>query len=173
MGFSPSFYFRERSLKMKITFSLNYKEFSIEVDGEKRALDFLREEMNIKSVKEGCGEGECGACTIILDEKAVCSCMIMAAELDGKKIITSEGLGNSSDPHPIQKAFVEKGGVQCGFCTPGFIMSTKALLDKTPSPNEKEIKKALEGNLCRCTGYEKIIDSVKYASELLNKNENL
>lgn len=152
---------------MMIEFILNGTPHKLDVEPEKRALDFLRDDMNLKSVKEGCGEGECGACTIIVDKKAVCSCMMLASELEGKEILTSEGLGNSENPHPIQQAYVKAGGVQCGFCTPGFVMSTKALLDENPNPSDAEIKKALEGNLCRCTGYEKIIDSVKLASEMI------
>jgi carbon-monoxide dehydrogenase small subunit len=123
----------------------------------------------MKSVKEGCSEGECGACTIILNGNAVCSCLLYAGELDNKDIVTSEGLGTPEKMHPIQEAFVEAGGVQCGFCTPGFVLSSKALLDKIPNPNEEEIKKALEGNLCRCTGYTKIIDSVELAAKKISQ----
>jgi len=153
---------------MIITFKLNAKEFEMEVDPTMRALDFLRDVMKMKSVKEGCSEGECGACTIVLNGDAVCSCLLYAGELNDKEILTSEGLGTPEQMHPIQQAFVEAGGVQCGFCTPGFVLSTKALLDKNPNPNEEEIKKALEGNLCRCTGYTKIIDSVKLAIQKIS-----
>ena len=154
---------------MEIKFILNGNEYVREVRPDMRALDFLRDEMKMKSVKEGCAEGECGACTIILNGDAVCSCLLFAGELDGKDILTSEGLGTPDSMHPIQKAFVDEGGVQCGFCTPGFVLSTKALLDKIPDPTEEEIKKALEGNLCRCTGYQKIIDSVKLAAKLVRE----
>jgi carbon-monoxide dehydrogenase small subunit len=154
---------------MTIKFILNGMEYEKDIRADMRALDFLRDEMKMKSVKEGCSEGECGACTIILNGDAVCSCLLFAGELDGKDILTSEGLGSPENLHPIQKAFVDEGGVQCGFCTPGFILSTKALLDKNPNPTEEEIKKALEGNLCRCTGYKKIVDSVKRAAELVRE----
>lgn len=155
---------------MKIEFNLNGTDKTFQISGPERAIEFLREKAGIKSIKEGCGEGECGACTILLDGKTVCSCLLFASELNGKAVLTLEGLGNETNLHPIQKAFYEKGGVQCGFCTPGFILSTKALLDKTPNPSLEEIKKGLEGNLCRCTGYTKIIDSVQYAAELIKKN---
>ena len=154
---------------MIITFTMNGKDYKMEVDPAMRALDFLRDVMKMKSVKEGCSEGECGACTIILNGNAVCSCLLYTGELDNKDIVTSEGLGTPEKMHPIQEAYVEAGGVQCGFCTPGFVLSTKALLDKIPNPNEEEIKKALEGNLCRCTGYTKIIDSVKLAAKKINQ----
>ena len=154
---------------MIITFTLNNKDYKMDVDPGMRALDFLRDVMKMKSVKEGCSEGECGACTVILNGDAVCSCLLYAGELNNKDIVTSEGLGTPEKMHPIQEAYVEAGGVQCGFCTPGFVLSTKALLDKIPNPNEEEIKKALEGNLCRCTGYTKIIDSVKLAAKIINQ----
>ena len=155
---------------MEINFKLNGKDVSAIVEENKRALDFLHEDMNMKSVKEGCGVGECGACTIILNNKAVCSCLLFASQLNNQEVWTTEGIGTIENPHPIQKAFVEKGGVQCGFCTPGFIMSTKALLDENPNPSKEEIVKALEGNLCRCTGYVKIIDSVEEAKNLIKQN---
>src|SRR6056297_579294 len=154
---------------MNIKFTLNSKSYEMEVDPVMRALDFLRDVMKMKSVKEGCSEGECGACTILVNGDAVCSCLLYAGELDNKDIITSEGLGTPEKMHPIQEAYVEAGGVQCGFCTPGFVLSTKALLDKIPNPDEREIKTALEGNLCRCTGYTKIIDSVKLAAKKMSQ----
>lgn len=150
---------------MKIKFKLNGKDVECEVLEYKRALDFLRDDMRMTSVKEGCGEGECGACTIILNGKNVNSCMVLAVELDGQEVWTLEGLNEIGDTR-IQDAYVEKGAIQCGFCTPGFIMSTKALLEKNPNPNptDEEIKEGLEGNLCRCTGYTKIIEAVKLAA---------
>jgi carbon-monoxide dehydrogenase small subunit len=163
-------FIKDRSKHMEIKFTLNGKEYVRDVRADRRALDFLRDDMNMKSVKEGCAEGECGACTIILNGDAVCSCLLFAGELDDKDILTSEGLGTPDNMHPIQKAFVDEGGVQCGFCTPGFVLSTKALLDKNPDPTEEEIKKALEGNLCRCTGYKKIMDSVRLAAKLIKES---
>ena len=151
--------------KHKVRFVLNGKEVEVEVEGYKRALDFLREDMGLTSVKEGCAEGECGACTIIVDGKNVHSCLMLAVELDGKEVWTVEGLNEKGETY-IQEAFVKKGAVQCGFCTPGFVVSTKVLLDENPNPSEEEIKTALEGNLCRCTGYVKIIEAVKEAAKI-------
>ena len=151
--------------KYKVKFILNGKEVETEVEGYKRALDFLREDMGLTSVKEGCAEGECGACTIIVDGKNVHSCLMLAVELDGKEVWTVEGLNERGETY-IQEAFVKKGAVQCGFCTPGFVISTKVLLDENPNPSEEEIKTALEGNLCRCTGYVKIIEAVKEAAKI-------
>ncbi|OOC42076.1 (2Fe-2S)-binding protein [Thermosipho sp. 1074] len=151
---------------MKINFKLNGKEVTKEVEVYKRAIDFLRDDLKITSIKEGCGEGECGACTIIVNGKTVHSCLMLAVELDGKEIITLEGVEDS-----IKMAFVKAGAIQCGFCTPGFIISTKYLLDNNPTPSEEEIRDALEGNLCRCTGYVKIIEAVKIAAKGCENND--
>ncbi|SHE38903.1 purine hydroxylase delta subunit apoprotein [Marinitoga hydrogenitolerans DSM 16785] len=149
---------------MRIKFKLNGKDIEYDVLEHKRALDFLRDDMRMTSVKEGCGEGECGACTIILNGKNVNSCMVLAVELDGQEVWTLEGLNKIGDT-VIQDSYIEKGAIQCGFCTPGFIMSTKVLLDNNPDPTEEDIKDGLEGNLCRCTGYTKIIEAVKLAAK--------
>ncbi|HCZ07005.1 MAG: aerobic carbon-monoxide dehydrogenase small subunit [Thermotogota bacterium] len=146
---------------MKIRFTLNGERLEMDVREDQRVLDLLREELGLTGTKEGCGEGECGACTIIVDGRAVNSCLMLAPELDGRDVITIEGLSKDDEPDPIQKAFVDAGAVQCGFCTPGFVMSTKALLMKNPRPSREEIYKALEGNLCRCTGYVKILEAVE------------
>lgn len=153
---------------MKIKFNLNGEECVADVSPDKRALDFLRDDMRMLSVKEGCGEGECGACTIIVNDKAYASCLMLAVELDGKNVLTLEGLQDKDEDY-IQKAFLKLGAVQCGFCTPGMIMSSKALLDKNPDPSDDEIKTALEGNLCRCTGYVKIFEAVKEAAKSKKK----
>jgi carbon-monoxide dehydrogenase small subunit len=134
------------------------------VADDERALDFLRR-IGMKSVKEGCGEGECGACTVIVDDKNVVSCLMLAAELDGTDVLTTEGLSKDDTLDPIQASFADIGAVQCGFCTPGMEMSAKALLIKNSKPSEEDIKKGLEGNLCRCTGYFKIIEAVKKAAD--------
>ena len=145
-----------------ITFILNGHEERITIQDHWTLLHLLREELGLKGTKEGCGSGECGACTVIIDGKAVNSCLYLAADAEGKNIVSIEGLAQADGTlHPIQQAFVDNGGIQCGFCSPGMIMSTKALLDELPNPSEEEIKHALAGNICRCTGYKQIFDSVK------------
>lgn len=154
---------------MRIQFIVNGRQVERETNAETRLLDLLREGLHLTGTKEGCGEGECGACTVLLDGRAVNSCLVLAPQVDGKEVLTIEGLAKGDKLHPIQRAFVEKGAVQCGFCTPGFIMSTYALLEENPSPNDEEILSALEGNLCRCTGYTKIIEAVRYAARLMRE----
>jgi len=156
---------------MKIRFTVNGRKVDREVTADSRLLDLLRDDLHLTGTKEGCGEGECGACTVLIDGKAVNSCLVLAPQADGKDILTVEGLAKGDELHPIQRAFVEKGAVQCGFCTPGFIMSTYALLKENPNPSNEEILTALEGNLCRCTGYTKIIEAVHYAAELMREEE--
>jgi len=152
-----------------IRFTVNGREMTCETDAETRLLDLLREDLALTGTKEGCGEGECGACTVLLDGRAVNSCLIPAPAVEGKEILTIEGLAKGDDLHPIQQAFVETGGVQCGFCTPGFILSTYALLSRNPKPTDEEIRTALEGNLCRCTGYERILDAVRLAAKRMGR----
>ncbi len=146
---------------MIIDLIVNKKNIKIDVDPTTRLIDFLRDDLNLTGVKEGCSEGECGACTVILDGVAVTSCTIFAGQVNGCEIITIEGLEQSGELDVIQKSFIENGAIQCGFCTPGMILSCKALLMKNPNPSEEEIKRAIEGNLCRCTGYNKIVKAVK------------
>ena len=150
-------------IAIKISFKLNGKWVEADVQPHKRALDFLRDDMEMTSVKEGCSEGECGACTIIVNGRNVHSCLMLAVELDGKDVWTLEGIVESGETY-ISEAYADVGAVQCGFCTPGFIVSTKVLLDENPDPSEEDIKKGLEGNICRCTGYAKIIEAVKEAA---------
>ncbi|HQN60647.1 (2Fe-2S)-binding protein [Mesotoga prima] len=154
---------------MKISFTLNNERLSMDVVEDMRLLDFLRDELGLTGTKEGCGEGECGACTVIIDGKAVNSCLVLLPEIDGSEVTTIEGLSKDGELDTIQKAFVDEGAVQCGFCTPGMIMSAKALLDRNDSPSDEEIMEAIEGNLCRCTGYYKIIQAIKTAAENLRK----
>ncbi len=132
-------------------------------------LELLRESFGLTGAKEGCGSGDCGACTVLLDGKPVSSCLTLAAEVHGRTVLTVEGL-EGEDLHPVQRAFIDKAAIQCGFCTPGMIMSVVALLDENPHPSEDEIKTAIAGNLCRCTGYTKIVEAVFEAAKLMSEN---
>jgi aerobic carbon-monoxide dehydrogenase small subunit len=148
----------------KVQFQINNSPTELTVSVNDRLIDVLRGQLGLTGTKEGCGIGECGACTVILDGKAVNSCLIPAASLDGHSVITIEGISENGTLHPLQEAFSRHGAVQCGFCTPGFIMSAKALLDETPHPDRKEILEAVAGNLCRCTGYEQIVAAIEDVS---------
>ncbi|WP_406676759.1 (2Fe-2S)-binding protein [Moorella sp. ACPs] len=148
-------------LKLKV----NGQEYQVEAPADITLLELLRENLGLTGTKEGCGKGECGACTVLMDGLAVDSCLLPAAKADGSEILTIEGLASPQGRlHPLQEAFISEGAVQCGFCTPGMIMSAKALLDQNPHPTREEIKIALSGNLCRCTGYAKIISAVEKAA---------
>ena len=153
----------------QIKVTVNGILYELSVQPWETLLDVIREHLGLTGTKEGCGLGECGACTIIMDGKTVNSCLVLAVEADNRVITTIEGLANGDELHPIQEAFVKCGGLQCGFCTPGMIMSTKALLENNPSPDEGEIRKAIAGNFCRCTGYTKIIESVKVAAKNMRR----
>jgi carbon-monoxide dehydrogenase small subunit len=151
--------------KQKVSFTLNGELVSVEIETHLTLLQLLRDKLELTGTKEGCGMGECGACTVILNGKTVNSCIFPAVEVDGKNVITIEGLTDAQGTlHPIQKAFIEYGAVQCGFCTPGMVLSAKALLDENPKPTEEEIRSGVAGNLCRCTGYLQIIQAIKTAS---------
>ncbi len=152
-------------MKEKIHINVNGEEVFVEVEPNKTLLWLLREELELTGTKEGCGAGECGACTVILNGKAVNSCLVMALEADGGYVQTIEGEAKNGNLSKLQEAFIKHNGLQCGFCTPGMIMSARALLNKNPKPNREEIKEAMQGNLCRCTGYEAIIKSVEEAIE--------
>ncbi len=147
-----------------IRITVNGKLYELSVRPHATLLEVIREDLGLTGTKEGCGVGECGACTVIMNGKTVNACLVLAPEADGKEITTIEGLAEGDKLDPVQEAFFEIGGLQCGFCTPGMIMSTKALLAEKPEPTDHEIRKGLEGNFCRCTGYTKIFDSVKEAS---------
>jgi carbon-monoxide dehydrogenase small subunit len=151
--------------KITITFNLNGSEVTAQTSPNKRLVDFLREDMGMLSVKEGCGEGECGACTVIYNGNAVTSCLMLAGQVNGGSVITLEGVSRNGELNYIQKAFAEAGAVQCGYCTPGMILAAKALLDKNPNATNDEIKRAMSGNLCRCTGYAKILKAVEMARD--------
>lgn len=148
-----------------IAFNVNGKNVSVETSPNKRLIDMLRDDLGLTSVKEGCGEGECGACTVLFNGNPVTSCCMLAGQADGAEIITLEGLAKDGKLDTIQQAFMEAGAVQCGFCTPGMILSAKALLMKNPHPTKEEIKVAMSGVLCRCTGYVKIQTAVELAAE--------
>jgi carbon-monoxide dehydrogenase small subunit len=149
----------------QIRLNVNGKDYEVQVKPSATLLDVIREDLALTGTKEGCGVGECGACTVIMEDKAVNACIMLAIEANGKSITTIEGLADGEKLHPIQEAFVEVGGLQCGFCTPGMILSTKVLLDRNKTPTDQEIRKGLEGNFCRCTGYTKIVESVKVAAQ--------
>jgi carbon-monoxide dehydrogenase small subunit len=140
---------------------VNGHQVSLEIESDELLVDVLRDRLGLTGTKIGCNEGECGACTVIMDSKPVLSCLIPALRARGRDILTIEGLSDGDNLHPLQQAFVEYGAVQCGYCIPGFIMSAKALLDLEPSPSRDEIKEAIAGNLCRCTGYVKIIEAIE------------
>jgi len=152
---------------MLLEFELNGKQTRIEAEPTLRALDLIRDVLGLTGTKEGCGRGECGACTILVDGQPVNSCLLYAAKLQGRSVTTIEGLttgGGSKELHPLQQTFVSEGAMQCGFCTPGMILSAKSLLDRNPDPDREAIEEALSGNLCRCTGYGKIVKAVQRAA---------
>ena len=155
------------NVKKIIELTLNGKAMTLEVAPHRLLLDLLRDELNLTGTKEGCGTGDCGACTVFLNHKPVNSCLVLSGELNGSDIMTIEGLANKGELHVLQKAFIEAAGVQCGYCTPGMIMMAKALLDETPAPTDVDIRFALAGNLCRCTGYTKIVEAVKQAAAVI------
>jgi carbon-monoxide dehydrogenase small subunit len=154
----------------EIKLTVNKQPYRLSVLPWRTLLEVIREDLGLTGTKEGCGLGECGACTVLMDGLAVNSCLVLATEADGREITTIEGLAQGDKLHPIQQAFVEHGGLQCGFCTPGMILSAKALLDQNPTPSEEEIKQGISGNLCRCTGYTKIIESIRAAAENMGGN---
>ena len=150
-----------------IRLTLNGQLRTFEVTQEETLLHLIREQAGLTGAKKGCDLGECGACTVIMDGRAVNSCCVFAMQADGASVETSEGIGTAEAPHPLQQAFVDAGAIQCGYCTPGMIMAAKALLDRNPSPTMEEIRQAMSGNLCRCTGYEKIEQAIVQAAEII------
>lgn len=152
-------------MKRKITLTINGQHYELSVPVNKLLVDLLREDLGLTGTKVGCGAGECGVCTVLLNGMAVYSCLILAVAIDGSEVVTIEGLAQEDRLHPLQEAFITHSAAQCGFCTPGTILAAKALLDKTPHPSGDEIKKALAGNFCRCTGYAAIFRSVKSVAE--------
>jgi len=150
--------------KIHVTATINGEPTEYLCDPQQSMLDVLRDQLGLTGAKEGCASGDCGACSIMLDERLVCSCLVMAAEAEGRRIDTIEGLSRGEQLHPLQRKFIEHAALQCGICTPGFIVAAKALLDHNPNPDETEIRYWLAGNLCRCTGYDKIIRAVMDAA---------
>jgi len=152
----------------EISFTLNDKKIAVTIDPMKRLIDVIRENLRLTGTKEGCGIGECGACTVIVDKKAVCSCMMLIGQVEGKEVITIEGIEKDDELSPLQKNFIKYGAIQCGFCTPGMIMRATELLMENPDPTEEKIRIAISGNLCRCTGYVQIIEAIKATANELN-----
>ena len=156
-------------MKKQIRLTVNENEHELLVDHNETLAQVIRgPQIGLTGTKQGCELGDCGACTVLLDGKAVNSCLILAAQVDGSKVITIEGLSRDGRLHPIQQAFVDAGAIQCGYCTPGMVLKAKALLDTTPTPTRQEIREAMVGNLCRCTGYFKIVNAIERASTMLN-----
>lgn len=153
---------------MKITFTLNGRWLEVETPPDRRVVDLLREDLGLGGTKECCGSGECGACTILVDGESRLSCLMLAAQLEGRVILTIEGVAANGEFHVVQQAFVEHGAVQCGFCTPGMILATLDLLRRIPDPTREDVRRELSGNLCRCTGYQKIVDAVMAAARIVN-----
>lgn len=157
-------------MKQRIKLFVNGEAYEVYTEPNRTLLDVLREDLELTGTKRGCDSGECGACTVLLNGEPVNSCLILAPEADGQDVVTIEGISRPTLPlHPVQEAFIEKWAIQCGFCTPGIIVSAKALLDRNPNPSEEEIKMTLVGNLCRCTGYVKIVEAVKAAAEKMRR----
>jgi len=154
--------------KKVIELSINDELYVLAVEPQQTLLEVLRDSLNLTGTKEGCGTGECGSCTVLLDGKPVLSCLMLAVECVNREITTIEGMGSIESMTPIQEALIEKGGVQCGFCTPGMVLAATAMLNQNPKPSEAEIKRSLEGHLCRCTGYNKIIEAVEAAMEKIS-----
>jgi len=151
-------------LKKEIELSVNGAPYRLSVEPDRTLLEVLREDLGLTGTKEGCASGECGACTVLLDGEPIRSCLILAVDVRGREVVTIEGVAENRTPHKIQKAFIDCGAIQCGFCTPGMILVGKALLEKHPKPGERQIREAISGNLCRCTGYAKIVEAIKAAS---------
>ena len=154
------------TMEIKIEFTLNGKLMEVEVSPHWTLLKLLREKLGLTGTKEGCGIGECGACTVLMDGMPVNSCLVLAPKVEGRKIETIEGLGSRDSLHPLQKSFIDHGAIQCGFCTPGILMSSKALFGKISNPTREEIKEAISGHLCRCTGYHQIIEAIENTLEV-------
>lgn len=151
--------------KLSLSLRVNGEPYELEVEPHRTLLEVVRDDLRLAGAKEGCGTGDCGACSMIVDGRLVTSCLLLAVEADGADVVTIEGLARDGKLHPIQQAFLDQGAVQCGFCTPGMILAAKCLLDQNPHPSEEEVRHAIAGNLCRCTGYTKIVQAIAAAAE--------
>jgi aerobic carbon-monoxide dehydrogenase small subunit len=158
-------------MKTIIRLEVNGREREVATEPMRTLLEVLREDLGLTGTKQGCGEGECGTCTVLLDGAPVNACLVLAIDAQGRRVTTIEGLARGATLHPLQKAFIDKGAIQCGFCTPGMILSAKALLDRIPVPSDEQIREALSGNLCRCTGYQKIVEAVGEAAREMSGDE--
>jgi carbon-monoxide dehydrogenase small subunit len=158
------------AVKKNISLNVNGKFHALEINSKDLLLDVIRENLGLTGVKEGCGTGECGACTVLVDGQAVNSCLCLAVAMEGKEIVTVEGLGDPSHLHPLQRAFIENGAVHCGFCTPGLLLMAEARLAENPNPTEREIREGIAGNICRCTGYLKIVEAIEQAAAVLRES---
>jgi carbon-monoxide dehydrogenase small subunit len=158
------------TMKQVIELSINGISYDVIVSPEDLLIDVLRQKVGLTGTKKGCGQGDCGTCTVLIDGRRALACLTLAIACQGKKISTIEGMEENGELHPIQQAFIEKGAIQCGYCTPGMVLSAKALLDENPAPTRDEIKRGISGNLCRCTGYEKIVDAVHEAAVRMRAN---
>jgi carbon-monoxide dehydrogenase small subunit len=158
-------FMRQGEVILKVN-GVNYK---LTIEPWRTLVEVLRDTLGLTGTKKSCNEGECGACTVLMDGKPVASCLILAIDAQGKEILTIEGLSEGEKLHPIQEAFLKNGGIQCGFCTPGMVMSAKALLDEHPNPTSTEVRRAISGNLCRCTGYQQIVDAIMAASKMMER----
>ena len=154
----------------EVTLKVNGEEYEVSVPPKETLLDVLRDRLGFLDVKCSCDEGECGACTVLLNGKAICSCLMLAVQAEGKAITTIKGIAKFGELHPLQKNFIEYGAVQCGYCTPGIILTAKAFLDENPNPTEDEVRQAISGNLCRCTGYQQIVEAIMATAAKVQKN---
>jgi len=153
--------------RLEVILNVNHVNYRVEVEPRRTLVEVLRETLGLTGTKRSCNEGECGACTVLMDGKPVASCLVLAVDAQGREIVTIEGLSQGERLHPLQEAFVKHGAIQCGFCTPGMVLSAKALLDRNPKPTALDVRKAISGNLCRCTGYQQIVDAILAASKAM------
>ena len=158
-------------MRHEITIRVNGSEETLQVEARRTLLEVLRDDLDLTGAKEGCNEGECGSCMVLVDGRTVNSCMMLAVEADGCEVTTIEGIGRHDDLHPVQQAFIDHAAIQCGFCTPGMVITAVALLAENPAPSEEEIRRALSGNLCRCTGYRQIVDAIHQAARQMAASE--